>query len=203
MTTWILLRGLTREAAHWGGFVDQLAAAVPGAEPVTIDMPGTGSRRGVASPWRLGAVTDACREHWRSRGRKGRMALVGLSPGGDGGGRLGTAVPGRSRSRRPHQRQHERVRRALAAPPAWQLVAVAARADGRRRAVPNVSFCNGPVPIRRATEACSRLGRRSGGLDRCGASMPVGNWWPRRGTKRQRHHRTSRRWSPSARGTGW
>jgi len=81
MTTWILLRGLTREAAHWGGFVDQLAAAVPGAEPVTIDMPGTGSRRGVASPWRLGAVTDACREHWRSRGRKGRVALVGLSLG--------------------------------------------------------------------------------------------------------------------------
>lgn len=48
--TWVLLRGLAREAGHWGPFVDALAAAQPGARVITIDTPGNGRRRDTPVP---------------------------------------------------------------------------------------------------------------------------------------------------------
>jgi pimeloyl-ACP methyl ester carboxylesterase len=38
----ILLRGLTRESAHWGDFVPQLQAAFPNARLTLLDLPGAG-----------------------------------------------------------------------------------------------------------------------------------------------------------------
>ena len=43
--TWFLLRGLSREAGHWGEFVPALRAALPDAAIHTIDLPGAGLRR--------------------------------------------------------------------------------------------------------------------------------------------------------------
>ena len=47
--TWVLLRGLTREAGHWGGFgatlARALAAGAPDGRPpriVALDLPGHG-----------------------------------------------------------------------------------------------------------------------------------------------------------------
>ena len=43
---WILLRGLSREAAHWGRFVPALAATLPkgDVEVVALDVPRPKSR---------------------------------------------------------------------------------------------------------------------------------------------------------------
>ena len=38
---WVLLRGLTREARHWGGFPERLGAAL-GVEVHCLDLPGNG-----------------------------------------------------------------------------------------------------------------------------------------------------------------
>jgi pimeloyl-ACP methyl ester carboxylesterase len=46
---WIILRGLTREVAHWGGFVDTLRAAMPDATVTPVELPGAGELR--AQPW--------------------------------------------------------------------------------------------------------------------------------------------------------
>jgi len=54
--TWFLLRGLSREAGHWGEFVPAFAAAMPDVDVVTLDLPGAGARRG--EPW-PGTVADA------------------------------------------------------------------------------------------------------------------------------------------------
>lgn len=51
MTTWVLLRGLAREARHWGAFRGLLAASVPaGDEVVAVDLAGNGSRRHLRTP---------------------------------------------------------------------------------------------------------------------------------------------------------
>ena len=36
MTTWVFLRGLTRESRHWGGFVDQFQQAIPGSTVIAF-----------------------------------------------------------------------------------------------------------------------------------------------------------------------
>ena len=46
---WVLLRGLTREAGHWGSFPNQLRKALGGTPVLTLDLPGAGTRRCCAS----------------------------------------------------------------------------------------------------------------------------------------------------------
>jgi pimeloyl-ACP methyl ester carboxylesterase len=77
---WIILRGLTREVAHWGGFAATLAAALPGAEVVPVELPGAGELR--ASRW-PGDVAAAM-EHVRARAgvAPGRTYVFGMSLGG-------------------------------------------------------------------------------------------------------------------------
>ncbi len=42
-TTWILLRGLVREQAHWEGFAERLASALgDGHRVLALDLPGNG-----------------------------------------------------------------------------------------------------------------------------------------------------------------
>lgn len=57
---WILLRGLMRDARHWGGFAETFSAAV-GAPVVTLDLPGNGSRHRETSPASVPAMADWCR----------------------------------------------------------------------------------------------------------------------------------------------
>lgn len=80
--TWILLRGLTREAAHWGEFPGALGRALPHAELLTLDLPGAGAR--LAEPW-PGSVEDAMetvRAEARARASTTRWFVVGMSLGG-------------------------------------------------------------------------------------------------------------------------
>jgi len=82
-TTWILLRGLVREQAHWHGFADRLASALgTGHHVVCIDLPGNGLRYRDRSPTRIAAMVDAAREDLARQGVDGPINLVALSLGG-------------------------------------------------------------------------------------------------------------------------
>jgi len=77
---WLLLRGLSREARHWGEFPRQLRAAFPGARIETADLPGNGARCRERSPASVVGLTEAVR---RSLGTEKveRVHLLGLSLG--------------------------------------------------------------------------------------------------------------------------
>jgi pimeloyl-ACP methyl ester carboxylesterase len=57
----VLLRGLSREQAHWGDFVSQLQRALP--NPVlTLDLPGVGEARHEVVPVQMKAMVKQLRE---------------------------------------------------------------------------------------------------------------------------------------------
>lgn len=58
---WILLRGLTRESAHWGGFAARLQQALPGDRVLALDLPGNGLLHTRPSPLSVPAMVRACR----------------------------------------------------------------------------------------------------------------------------------------------
>ena len=57
---WILLRGLTREHAHWGNFPSRLREAFPDHLFHTVDLPGTGVRYRENSPSTVAAIRQKC-----------------------------------------------------------------------------------------------------------------------------------------------
>lgn len=83
MTTWVLLRGLTRETAHWNGFDERLATALgTGHCVLTLDLPGNGTLHQVRSPDRVAGMTSACRAELGRRGLAAPYVLVAMSLGG-------------------------------------------------------------------------------------------------------------------------
>ena len=81
MTTWVLLRGLTREARHWGDFPDVMRRAMPGLRVVAPDLPGFGRRCGDPCPARIEAIAASVREDIRRSGEAVPVHLLGLSLG--------------------------------------------------------------------------------------------------------------------------
>lgn len=83
MTTWVLLRGWTREAGHWGGFIADLRAQLPGGDRVIApDLPGNGARHCETSPTRVAEMVEAVRSQLRASGETGPFVLLALSLGG-------------------------------------------------------------------------------------------------------------------------
>lgn len=82
MTTWIFLRGLTREARHWGDFPQRFQAALPEAVILTPDLPGNGSRYRETSPWRIETSMEAVRADLARQGHRPPYRLLALSLGG-------------------------------------------------------------------------------------------------------------------------
>jgi pimeloyl-ACP methyl ester carboxylesterase len=85
--SWVLLRGLTREARHWGDFADQLARALPGSAQETtrvlaLDLPGNGVFHKEASPTSVTAMADFARAQLLARGLPPPYHLVAMSLGG-------------------------------------------------------------------------------------------------------------------------
>ncbi|WP_372831957.1 alpha/beta fold hydrolase [Pontibacterium sp.] len=76
---WVLLRGLTRECRHWGGFTELLAQTLPHSDIQCIDLPGNGLLHEQASPAQVSRITDAVRAQHESRGG---VYVLGLSMGG-------------------------------------------------------------------------------------------------------------------------
>jgi len=81
MTTWVLLRGLMRESRHWGRFPAVLRAQLPGAEVVTLDLPGNGRLYRSNSPANVEQMAERCRRELVSRGIAPPYRLLGLSMG--------------------------------------------------------------------------------------------------------------------------
>ncbi|MDD3325571.1 MAG: alpha/beta hydrolase [Zoogloea sp.] len=79
--TWLLLRGLTREAGHWGRFPQQLQAALPGARILAIDLPGNGTLHRHPSPTSIPEMVAACRGELAARGVTGPVHVVAMSLG--------------------------------------------------------------------------------------------------------------------------
>lgn len=94
MSTWILLRGLTREARHWGALPDALRAALDdskqvgspaGAAPtrvLTIDLPGNGEHAGLRAPADVAGMVEFVREAARASGAPGPYCVLAMSLGG-------------------------------------------------------------------------------------------------------------------------
>lgn len=86
MTTWVFLRGLTREARHWGDFPARFQAELQTGlgriDVLTPDLPGNGRRWAESSPTRVEAIMEACRRELREQGRAPPYRLLALSLGG-------------------------------------------------------------------------------------------------------------------------
>jgi pimeloyl-ACP methyl ester carboxylesterase len=81
--TWIFLRGLAREKAHWGDFLNQFAARFPGEEILAIDLPGTGEHLHTASPATIEGIFNHVRSEAIVRASEGaRFKIFALSLGG-------------------------------------------------------------------------------------------------------------------------
>lgn len=81
--TWILLRGLSREAGHWGPFLRESAQAMPDATLLPLDLPGAGTRLRDRWPSTIAEAMEMVRSEARSRAEPGsRFVLMGVSLGG-------------------------------------------------------------------------------------------------------------------------
>ena len=143
MTTWVFLRGLTREARHWGEFPARFQVAFNGelsaVDIVCPDLPGNGRLHAMASPHSVEAMVEACRATLREQGRPPPYHLLALSLGGmvaldwaaryRGECRAAVLI---STSLRPHCRLFERLR-----PLAWSTLMrlLPARGIARERAI--------------------------------------------------------------------
>lgn len=79
--TWILLRGLTRESRHWGGFGGQLDAVSPGSRVIALDLPGNGQLHQQRSPKRVQDMVEHCRAQLKARNIPPPYRLLAMSLG--------------------------------------------------------------------------------------------------------------------------
>lgn len=80
---WLLLRGLSREAAHWGEFLAILQAGFPQARIHTLDLPGTGTRYRETSPTSMTDIMQSVRQQALNQGLLNQpLTIIGLSLGG-------------------------------------------------------------------------------------------------------------------------
>ncbi len=68
MGTWVLLRGLVRESAHWGDFPAAFQKSLGASRVLTIDLPGNGEHFNSPTPLTLRGVVEAVRKDCRSKG---------------------------------------------------------------------------------------------------------------------------------------
>ncbi len=80
---WLLLRGLTREAGHWGDFLIQMQQAFPDAQINCLDLPGSGVFYQQNSPDSIAEITRQLRQHALEKGwLQSKTTLLTLSLGG-------------------------------------------------------------------------------------------------------------------------
>lgn len=81
MSTWVLLRGLTREARHWGDFPRRLAAAFPAATVLSPDLPGNGRLDAQRSPANVAGMVAQLRTVLREQGHVPPYRVLAMSLG--------------------------------------------------------------------------------------------------------------------------
>lgn len=84
--TWVFLRGLTREARHWGshhgGFLAQFKEQVAPAQVTALDLPGNGEFHRQKSPLNVEGMVGFARQQLLALGIKPPYALLAMSLGG-------------------------------------------------------------------------------------------------------------------------
>jgi len=131
--SWVLLRGLIREARHWGSLPQQLARA--GDSVVALDLPGNGAFCDLRSPATVRAMTVFARAQLQSQGCAPPYRLLAMSLGGMVATDWAQQFPGEvaalvliNTSMRPFSSATERLR-----PGNWPtLLRLAARWDDAR-----------------------------------------------------------------------
>lgn len=81
MTTWVLLRGLMREARHWGEFPAQFKRDLDVQHIATPDLPGNGSLRGQRSASSVAEMVKQYRMQLAHLGHQPPYSLLALSLG--------------------------------------------------------------------------------------------------------------------------
>ena len=81
MSTWILLRGLTRETRHWRGFPQQLARELPEDRVLALELPGNGELNGLTSPSTIEGMASHCRTELARLGVPPPYRLLSMSMG--------------------------------------------------------------------------------------------------------------------------
>ena len=81
MTTWILLRGLSRETGHWGNFLPMFQDAFADDCVVPLDFPGNGALHLRKSPMTVQAMVEHCRRQLTDLGLPPPYRVVALSMG--------------------------------------------------------------------------------------------------------------------------
>ena len=81
MTTWVLLRGLMREARHWGEFPLLLQRAAGAQSIVTLDFPGNGQLHAQPSAASVAEMAENCRTQLKQLGYEPPYRVLALSLG--------------------------------------------------------------------------------------------------------------------------
>lgn len=81
MSTWVFLRGLTRESRHWGDFVALFQNAMPGHTVVLLDLPGNGILNQQRSPSQVQDMVAYCRTALAARQLAPPYHLLAMSLG--------------------------------------------------------------------------------------------------------------------------
>jgi pimeloyl-ACP methyl ester carboxylesterase len=81
VSTWVFLRGLTRESRHWGSFPETFRQAVPEADVHTIDLPGNGRLHRLKSPADVAEMAESCRAQLLASGIPPPYHVLAMSLG--------------------------------------------------------------------------------------------------------------------------
>lgn len=81
MAHWIFLRGLVRESRHWGKFEEHFVRALPEAQVVMLDLPGTGQRYREKSPASVVGMVEAYRAQLAALGLRAPYRILAVSMG--------------------------------------------------------------------------------------------------------------------------
>lgn len=81
MSTWVFLRGLTRESRHWGAFPEIFRQAVPAADVHAIDLPGNGRLHRLKSPLDVAEMAESCRAQLLASGIRPPYHVLAMSLG--------------------------------------------------------------------------------------------------------------------------
>lgn len=81
MSTWIFLRGLTRESRHWGLFPETFRREVPAAQVFAPDLPGNGTLNAETSPLHVEEMAESIRIRLMAQGIRPPYHLLAMSLG--------------------------------------------------------------------------------------------------------------------------
>jgi pimeloyl-ACP methyl ester carboxylesterase len=81
MSTWIFLRGLTREARHWGPFPETFRSEIAAAQVITPDLPSNGTLNAQTSPLNVEEMAESIRSRLLTQGIRPPYHLLAMSLG--------------------------------------------------------------------------------------------------------------------------